>query len=501
MQNGKVDTAAQNGMHRLPAVSTDDRILTKSRAMEYLTLDGLTKMTGVPPHLLDIYTVKELSDNALDEAELTALSPDVQIRLSCVDHQLVIEVADRGRGLSPEMIKEITNFQRFGGTKYFVKKPTRGAQGNALMTIVGLVAALWRAQGVASPPPITFSSRGVSHRVALCLDPVLERATVARDSVKISDSDGRSDLAHQGTQITIFLPLAYPEWGTAERYTPMVEEFALWNPHARVSVSVDQGEPRLFLPTVQTFPRARQEGYGSPHWYTLDDFEKLLFANVRALEEQGEEETTLEFAKRFKGCSSNRKEFTETLRGGLPQSLNEFRDPQLSERLFRTLLAVTTPPSPAVLGAVGQAHLKTFMGQWDVVAGLFKYKKIAGFLDGTHIPCVLEVAIGATKKLNERRVAFGINGTVTYRSPFEQDLYQPTKVHERDTPWQKVTELRELLGKYRIAPHDPVMVAIHLCCPNIRYGDYGKSSFDTGNVKKPAFASGSDLAHWEEENQ
>jgi hypothetical protein len=130
-----------------------------------------------------------------------------------------------------------------------------------------------------------------------------------------------------------------------------------------------------------------------------------------------------------------------------------------------------------------------------VVDALFKYKKIAGFLDGTHIPLVLEVAIGATKTLHERRVAFGINGTVTYRSPFEEDLYQPTTVHERDAPWQKVKGLRELLATYHIGPQDPVMVAVHLCCPNIRYGDYGKSSFDTGNVKIAAFAPRSDLAH------
>jgi hypothetical protein len=68
-----------------------------------------------------------------------------------VENRLTIEVADQGKGLSPEMVREVTNFERFGGTKYFVKKPSRGAQGNALMTIVGLVAALWREQGMSAP--------------------------------------------------------------------------------------------------------------------------------------------------------------------------------------------------------------------------------------------------------------------------------------------------------------------------------------------------------------
>jgi hypothetical protein len=91
-------------------------------------------------------------------------------------------------------------------------------------------------------------------------------------------------------------------------------------------------------------------------------------------------------------------------------------------------------------------------------------------------------------------VSFGINGTVTYRSPFEEDLYQPTKVAERDAPWQQVKGLRELLAAYRIGPQDPVIFVVHLLCPNIRYGDYGKSSFDTGGVKIRHFEQPSELA-------
>jgi len=481
------------------AIGTE-RILTKSRSMEYLTIDGLTKMTGVPPDLLDIYTLKELLDNALDAAEMTAAFPSIQVVLSCAGDMLNIGVSDQGTGISLEMVREVTNFERFGGTKYFVKKPTRGAQGNALMTIVGLVAALWKERGQAIPPPITFISRGYRHRVSLRVDLVLERAAVNVESVKISDSDQAIDLPQNGTRIQLSLPCAYStSWGNSDRYARVVEEFALWNPRARFDLIWGQDHPRVFLPTGKTPKRYNQDDYGSPHWYTLDNFEKLLFANVRALEEQGKRETTLEFAKRFKGCSSNRKEFTETLRDGMAKYLNGIRNHDVSERLFYVIRTTTIPPSPSVLGEVGKEHFRAFMEKWEVVEALFKYKKIQGTLDGTDIPFVLEVAIGATEKLKERRVAFGINGTVTYRSPFEEELYQPSKVTERDSPWQQVKGLRELLGAYRIGPQDPVMVAVHLRCPNIRYGDYGKSTFDTGNVKIPPFTSDSDLPQSSEE--
>lgn len=121
-----------------------ERILTKSRIMEYFTVDGLVKMIGVESSKFDIYILKELVDNALDACELTDKPPDISIEINsdlflkdeqrekikeCIIH---IKVKDEGPGISKEALEEITNFQRFGGTKYFVKKPTRGAQGNAL---------------------------------------------------------------------------------------------------------------------------------------------------------------------------------------------------------------------------------------------------------------------------------------------------------------------------------------------------------------------------------
>src|SRR4030095_9550246 len=133
-----------------------DRILTKNRVMEYLTLDGLSKMSGVSPDMLDIYTLKELTDNALDTAELSDALPDLQVTVSRQTDMLSLTVVERGAGISPEMVREVTNFERFGGTKYFVKKPTRGAQGNALMTIVGAVAAIWGERGCVGTPGLVL---------------------------------------------------------------------------------------------------------------------------------------------------------------------------------------------------------------------------------------------------------------------------------------------------------------------------------------------------------
>lgn len=58
-----------------------ERILTKSRIMEYFTVDGLVKMTGVESGKFDIYILKELIDNALDACELTDKPPDISVTI------------------------------------------------------------------------------------------------------------------------------------------------------------------------------------------------------------------------------------------------------------------------------------------------------------------------------------------------------------------------------------------------------------------------------------
>jgi len=124
----------------------EERILTKNRIMEYLTIDGLTKMTGVPRDQFDVYVLKELIDNALDACELYRIPPLINVSITTKNKFLVIKISDNAKGISEGMLKEITNFERFGGTKYFVKKPTRGAQGNALMTVLGISTVMCAGQ-------------------------------------------------------------------------------------------------------------------------------------------------------------------------------------------------------------------------------------------------------------------------------------------------------------------------------------------------------------------
>jgi len=452
-----------------------ERILTKNRMMEYFTLDGLIKMTGVEEGNLDIYVLKELIDNALDSCELEDPRPIIEIELieDPKDPLIHYVVTDTGPGMTDEVIKEIINFDRFGGTKYFVKKPTRGAQGNALMTILGIPLVLASAYGYKELlPPVKITSYDKIHTLNLKLNNILEKVEIEHSIEPTSFP--------LGTKIELSIP-----WRTSLQYTrfeKIIDSFAMWNPHASFDFQCD-GQEKIFLPTTDKINKYIKSGYGSPHWYTLSDFENLLYANIRYLEERGERESVVNFCKNFKGGSSNKKDFTRELVKEMPKYVNDIQSKKESKRLFLKLKELITPPSSSILGYIGQKHFFNVVNYYEAEEALFKYKKISDFFPGTNIPFCLEVAAGAAKNLEERQIFFGINNTITYHLPFEKDIFYPRNVNERDNPG-RVTGIKEILSSYKIDSRDPVMILMHLTAPNIRYENYGKSAFETGGFRE-----------------
>ena len=105
-----------------------EKILTKNRSMEYVTVDGLTKMTGVQLEKFDLYILKELCDNSLDACEAHGIKPKLEIQVEVKGKFLYLAVTDNGPGFPEKMIGEITDFSRFAGTKYRSEEHTSELQ-------------------------------------------------------------------------------------------------------------------------------------------------------------------------------------------------------------------------------------------------------------------------------------------------------------------------------------------------------------------------------------
>jgi DNA topoisomerase VI subunit B len=141
-------------------------IFEASRAAEYFDARQLSALTGVPREMFLNVCLKELGDNALDACETAAVAPEVSVTVECQQGELCrLSVSDNGPGMPSELIEKILDYSVRVSDKMAYRSPTRGAQGNALKTIIGIPYSL------GSHEPLVITARGVRHTIRPWVDP------------------------------------------------------------------------------------------------------------------------------------------------------------------------------------------------------------------------------------------------------------------------------------------------------------------------------------------
>src|SRR5215208_2601805 len=119
-----------------------------SRAAEYFDARQLSTLTGTPVSDFANVVLKELVDNSLDACETAGVAPKVGIE---VTQRLTedgtpggtrIRVEDNGPGIPSEVVRRVIDYDVRVSDKAAYRSPTRGAQGNALKTVIGIPYAL-----------------------------------------------------------------------------------------------------------------------------------------------------------------------------------------------------------------------------------------------------------------------------------------------------------------------------------------------------------------------
>ena len=146
------------------AVLLQRQVFEISRAAEYFTARELQAQTGQSRQNFAQVVVKELVDNGLDACETAGFPPEVSIEVSG-QYTITMVVTDNGPGLSPETIRRVLNFSTRTSDKAAYRSPSRGAQGNALKTILGIPQAL------GGQEPVIIESQGVRHTIKARIDP------------------------------------------------------------------------------------------------------------------------------------------------------------------------------------------------------------------------------------------------------------------------------------------------------------------------------------------
>jgi hypothetical protein len=301
--------AAKVAVVRAPA-DTDDLCLPKrqarpepkltrvafkvSRLMEFCSRRELESQTAHSMFDWPLVVIKELADNGLDGCEEAEVAPEIAVTVK--PH--TIFVGDNGPGISGETIESILDYAIRASSREAYVSPTRGAQGNALKTILAMGYVLNREiAGAADAAGVTIiEARGVAHRIEFRVDHI-------NSQPKIVHTRTPSEV-EVGTKVTIvWPPTNLFEDGVADRVVGLVKAYAWFNPHLTVR-GTWLGKPFVDLKaTDPNWRKWRPSNPTSPHWYDEARLQRYLAAHVSRDRDLGQARTVREFIAEFRGLS------------------------------------------------------------------------------------------------------------------------------------------------------------------------------------------------------
>jgi hypothetical protein len=267
---------------RKPKIKSEPKLtrvaFAVSRLMEFCSERELQNQTGHSIYDWPLVVGKELIDNALDACEEAEVAPDITV---IVDPGTNV-VQDNAGGFNTKTIKSILDYTvRLSSREAYVS-PTRGAQGNALKTILAMGYVLDRKIGSdADAAGITIiETRGIRHQIEFRVDHINNQPkivhTKAESPVKV------------GTKLTIEWPgkslelLKYIE----HRFRELIEAYVWFNPHLTLR-GVWFGEEFINVKaTNPNWEKWRPRNPTSPDWYDESRLQRYLREALRQATEE-----------------------------------------------------------------------------------------------------------------------------------------------------------------------------------------------------------------------
>jgi hypothetical protein len=151
--------------------------LVTSRLLDFASRKELTAQTGHEPADWPLVILKELADNSIDACEEADIAPEITVAVEPSG----IAVVDNGPGLPVETIKSVLDYTVRVSSREAYVSPTRGAQGNALKTILAMPFVLDGTNG-----RVEIETGGTKHIIGFKVDrirqePVIDRAEAPSD--------------------------------------------------------------------------------------------------------------------------------------------------------------------------------------------------------------------------------------------------------------------------------------------------------------------------------
>lgn len=423
----------------------DRQVISRSVESEFFTVEGLRKLTGFGSYDFPKVVVKELMDNALDEVE-------------CQEHGIIIvnlssncfQIWDNGKGIPEDLVKKLLDNGIRSSKKREYISPTRGKQGNALKTVIGIPCAL-KVDG----DQLIIESFGKKHKISHKYFP--------DGTVDCSYSVEDSQIVN-GTLITVNLERCL--------LSEFVEDMKLFNPHVSV-ISVkneflDFQNIQALLEKVElkntlNFVKHRISDPIDIHWYSLEKFNALIWHYIKNLPQtkfklfagNDKDDNFLGLFYKLTNYRSQKKAIPNDLINIKVMGDFAMCEDKISI-LYNHLKAIVKPSKSSNLGNL-ENSLKLVNNH-----SFYQYtKKEKDFF-------IVEIfAIKSEKNDAHNKINWGINYSA---------CYEPIKIknefYELNSTKNKIDEIINKLIKNKIH------LSIHLICPNLEYLSYSKNEID-----------------------
>jgi DNA topoisomerase VI subunit B len=431
-----------------------------SRLLEFCTRKELTIQTGQPAETWPLVVLKELVDNALDAAEEAGVPP--RISVSVADGSIVI--TDNGPGIPTKTVKALLDFSVRVSSREAYVSPTRGAQGNALKTILAMPYVLDGTIG-----RVEIAARGINHTIAFKVDSIRQ--------VPVIDHVTAASPVKTGTRVTVHWPDSACSILTKakDRFLQIADDYTWLNPHLDLTVHWN-GKHRLHAPaSVAAWEKWLPSYPTSPHWYDQQRLERLIAAYLS--HDRGCGRTVREFVSEFRGLSATAKQAAVLDKLGLARAPLESlcAGGKFNKRKIAALLAAmqaaSKPVKAKLLGLIGKDHLSQRMAANGVVMETFDYSRTFDTTEDD-VPCVVEFAFGWCPEAVGRRLITGVNWSPGISNPFRQ-------------LGNYGRSLDTILSQQRADRDEPVILVLHVACPRVEYTDRGKSAIAIAGQDEP----------------
>lgn len=457
-----------NNKNRKPTLRRET--FKTSRLLDFASEKELTAQIGYARPSWPHYALKELVDNAIDACEDHDIAPVISV---AVDKD-TLTVEDNGPGIPDDTIIGVLDFAVRVSSREAYVSPTRGAQGNALKTILAIPFV----ESGCDKGTIEIATGDKLHTLTMSVDRIRQQPVIGHSIKKAK--------RRVGTSVRMTWPKLAGSLVTARRtkFLQISEGFAWLNPHLDLSVKL--GKERRYRPTDTSWQHWKGNEPTSPHWYDAERFERLVSAYAAQDLDSGQRRTVRELIVTFRGLQGTAKGKAILDATGLARAsiLSVAEDPKRLKALHEALKDQSRPVKPELLGYIGEQHFRAVAQSLGCYMPSFAYSRDHD--DTDNVPSLIEFAFVKNPKLDpyapmELRLAGG--------EEYDEDKWQGTALRRLVTgvnwspglrnTFREVGEvgqsLDDMLGDALVSERDPVYFVAHLAHPRPQYMDRGKS--------------------------